>query len=210
MQNGRSEQWLRNYVETKCPIGSRYGRLKVIGYVLQGHAWKVKCQCDCGNEKIVKWPNRLHSHNVNSCGCLALETKIKNGQKHGRCYVLTPEEVAVNKLFRVYKFSAKHRSLRFSLTSAQVSILIHGTCNYCGAPPSNMLSNRRGQFMYNGIDRIDSSKGYEDGNVVSCCRMCQFAKRDWNVTDFLNWAERLIQHQRHLGASATGVTSVLS
>jgi hypothetical protein len=36
------------------------------------------------------------------------------------------------------------------------------------------------------LDRLDSSKGYEVSNVVSCCRPCNVAKSNvWTVGEFL-------------------------
>ena len=46
-------------------LGKRYGKLVVIEAM-----WpKLKCKCDCGNEKIVHAPG-LYSGDTKSCGCL--------------------------------------------------------------------------------------------------------------------------------------------
>ena len=63
-------------------------------------------------------------------------------------------------------------------------------CHYCGAEHSNnMLYNQpnfKYNFIYNGIDRICSSKGYIQGNVVTCCRTCNVAKSDMSYKEFIN------------------------
>ena len=35
-----------------------------------------------------------------------------------------------------------------------------------------------GQYLYNGIDRIDNKLGYIKGNMTPCCKICNHAKHD--------------------------------
>lgn len=71
-------------------VGKKFGRLNVIEF---SHKEKIsktnrrfwKCSCDCGEYKIAH-TNSLTSGKCRSCGCLALESSIKNGsltKKHG-------------------------------------------------------------------------------------------------------------------------------
>ncbi len=46
-------------------------------------------------------------------------------------------------------------------------------------------------FPFNGVDRIDSKKGYEETNVVPCCKMCNFAKKELKYEEFMVWINRL-------------------
>ena len=48
---------------------------------------------------------------------------------------------------------------------------------------------------YNGIDRKDNALGYVEGNVVSCCKFCQYAKRDLPYEEFVAHLARAGQHQ---------------
>lgn len=67
-------------------IGRRFERLTVLefaGTTKRGQAlWK--CQCDCGQEKIISACNLKNGH-VRSCGCLRSEMMKKNNYclKHG-------------------------------------------------------------------------------------------------------------------------------
>jgi hypothetical protein len=63
-------------------------------------------------------------------------------------------------------------------------------CHYCEAPP--VLDNRK--LVRNGIDRVDSSKGYVTDNVVPCCRDCNVAKSDLSKAEFLNLVEKIYNH----------------
>ncbi len=57
--------------------------------------------------------------------------------------------------------------------------------------------NFKYNFIYNGIDRIDSSKGYIQGNVVTCCRTCNVAKMDMDYKEFINHITKIYNHIRN-------------
>lgn len=63
-------------------------------------------------------------------------------------------------------------------------------CYYCGRAPYKKFSKRDTQeyidnpFIYNGIDRLDSSKTYLSNNIVPCCRNCNIAKMALSINDF--------------------------
>jgi|688.fasta_scaffold368304_2 hypothetical protein len=64
--------------------GTRYGKLIAVEELKNNKSRKrlIKCQCDCGNEKIVSYGN-LRSNNTRSCGCLVIppkNTKITHGK----------------------------------------------------------------------------------------------------------------------------------
>lgn len=42
-------------------------------------------------------------------------------------------------------------------------------------------------ILYNGIDRINSKKGYTLDNTVSCCSTCNTAKLNMSLEDFKTW-----------------------
>jgi len=48
--------------------------------------------------------------------------------------------------------------------------------------------------IYNGIDRLDSSKGHVIDNVVPCCKWCNYAKRERSYKDFLDWVVVIYNH----------------
>lgn len=71
-------------------------------------------------------------------------------------------------------------------------------CNYCGLKP---------QFPHtrNGIDRIDSSKGYTENNCVSCCKFCNYAKGDHLLDDFKTWISLAYIHLDTTGWNIKGL-----
>lgn len=150
-----------------------------------------KCRCECGNIKIIRTDN-LTRGKTRSCGCLpnlgnpGYRTSIGYG--------------AFNKLFHNYKKSAKDRGLAFELSKDDVKSLMAKPCEYCGSEPMSYYEpkNVNGGFIYNGIDRVDSSKGYIHDNVVPCCGFCNRAKIDLSVDEFKSWIKRLIEYQKEM------------
>lgn len=63
-----------------------------------------------------------------------------------------------------YKQSAKKRGYDFLLNPEDFTKLLGSKCHFCGVTKAN------------GIDRIDSKKGYIYGNVLPCCKICNFMK----------------------------------
>lgn len=53
-------------------------------------------------------------------------------------------------------------------------------------------------YIANGIDRVDSSKGYTKENCIPCCRPCNVAKLDRTQEEFINHAYRIVAKQEKL------------
>jgi len=49
-------------------------------------------------------------------------------------------------------------------------------------------------MKYNGIDRVDNSRGYESGNVVSCCGVCNMLKHVLSKEEFLARIEKIYKN----------------
>ena len=184
-------------VKKGISVGERYGRLVVredLGTAVRGtwkdrtiYARKVACVCDCGGS-IEVWAAHLRSGSTQSCGCL-----YKSKQRHRS---LPKGEAAFRTVLRSYKANAKNRGIAFGLTKQQFRALILQPCSYCGQEASTVARTRAGygDFTYNGLDRVNSSLGYVEGNVVPCCSVCNRAKMDMDLTDFLAWVRRIHEH----------------
>ena len=90
-----------------------------------------------------------------------------------------------------YKGAAGKSGRSWTLTKEKAEELFRGDCHYCGRKPSHYCKTKRmnGGYTYSGIDRIDSSRGYDSDNVVSCCRRCNVAKNDMTYSEFVTWVE---------------------
>ena len=66
-------------IDYQKEIGQKYGRLTIKSLVF-GRNTKAICECDCGNETVVKLTTLKRTYgNTKSCGCLHLEL-LKNRQ----------------------------------------------------------------------------------------------------------------------------------
>ncbi len=48
--------------------------------------------------------------------------------------------------------------------------------------------------QYNGLDRVDNALGYTPTNVVACCGLCNWIKRDLSQAQFLAAVARIYHH----------------
>ena len=187
--------------------GKKFGRLTVLKegephWSKSGksyyRAWV--CRCDCGIEKSVI-QNGLTSKRkdrTQSCGCLQRESVSER-----QMYVwLTDSDRAVRRIFQHYASCSKRQNREFSISLDFFAQAIKSPCKYCGAKPGNLMVFKSASFYkqrtkveeYNGLDRVDNSKGYTLDNVVPCCAACNRAKRSMSVSEFSTWIHRLHQH----------------
>jgi hypothetical protein len=183
-------------------LGKRFGYLEVVSKAEKpknvkntGKYWL--CRCDCGNT-IVARADALVSGRKQSC-------KTCSYAIGGRKRSLNYGEASFNSLYCSYVCSARKKGLTFSLSKSDFFNLTQKNCYYCGISPSQSFvrGNPNGEFIYNGVDRVDSLKGYELNNVVSCCKTCNYAKRDMTQEEFYSWTDRLIEQRKNfIGASS--------
>lgn len=176
--------------------GKRFGRLFVLGYAYtKGKIAYWLCLCDCGNTKII-CSGSLTQRCTKSCGCLQKEMATKLCIKNNPGTRLFKGEAAFNRVFKQYQRNAQNRGIPFLLTKIEFRILAGGNCNYCGPEPSTLTSLKicNGQYIHNGVDRVDNSKGYIKGNVVSCCGTCNRMKMDRTQKEFLLYIKRIYEN----------------
>lgn len=175
-------------------LNQRFGKLTAVERMPAGSGGTVRwrCVCDCGNEKIMN-TNDLSVRKVFDCGCGAEERKRKAVLARS-----LPSDIgALRQMWRDYKYNAKSRGRSWELTAEHLQQLVFGDCYYCGSPPSRQYKPEKypGDILVNGVDRVDSSRGYESDNVVSCCWWCNFMKRDMLQDDFIEHCRKIVEYQ---------------
>lgn len=168
--------------------GQRFGRLLAKEYV-KGSRWI--CQCDCGNMVTVRaW--KLLSGNTVSCKCYR-NTLLAKERTLGKGYA------SFREVMRQYTRTADKKGLVFELLEDVCYKMMQERCFYCNSEPYAVKKHREcfGDFVYNGIDRVDSSKGYISGNVVTCCKRCNYAKNDMTLIEFSVWLEKIYSNKNH-------------
>lgn len=165
----------RNRVYIK--IGDRFGDLTVQGLSQRARnngyfESLADCLCVCGRSARISH-TRLRYGSSKACrGCIASAAwkTAKRLPKHELWFIQREKD---------YRQSAQKRGHVFLLSRDSFRKICRGTCAYCG------------EFPANGIDRQDNEKGYTLENAVPCCSLCNYAKRDLSLTDFLDWARRV-------------------
>lgn len=103
---------------------------------------------------------------------------------------------ASKRAYNDYQRRSIKKGFTIELTIDQFIDLASKPCHYCDSLPSNIRRKDKHTFYYNGIDRIDSSKGYLLDNVLPCCWVCNRAKGDMPYAEFIRWIDRLMIAQR--------------
>lgn len=168
-------------------VGNTYGRLTVIESAGsdKNHRAQFLCKCTCGKTTVVRGVD-LRTGNTKSCGCMVNDV------------ISLPEgEAAFRKLFRDYKHGADRREYSFELSRNYFRKLTKRNCFYCGTKPSQVQEATNGKYIYNGVDRIDSMKGYSRDNVVTCCKDCNRMKGDMDADKFLALVKKIAA--KHFG-----------
>lgn len=170
--------------------GKRFGRLVAIKPTDNRQDRKIfwECICDCGTVKEIL-VTALVRNLTKSCGCLRRET-IPPYNK------LPKGEASFNTVYKSYELNSKKRDYIFPLTKDEFRNLTSSNCFYCNAPPSQILAKGNTSmndfYIYNGIDRLDNSKGYELDNCVPCCGICNHMKGTMTVYEFIEQCQQIL------------------
>ena len=83
-----------------------------------------------------------------------------------------------------YKSDSSRRhgnGIKFSLTKDEFMLFWQKPCHYCND-----------QIETVGLDRVDNAQGYFLGNVVSCCTICNLAKRSLGRDEFIFHCRKIV------------------
>jgi hypothetical protein len=166
--------------------------------------YMYSCRCDCGNIVTVKSCHLTTKRPIKSCGCLRREE-----EKYSRRQLISIKNRKYSPMI------ASARSIWASiyksdgLSFEQFYNMSQQNCFYCNSPPSNYFNYYKSQtsrskpsqfmiedihlsgFWYNGLDRVDNSKGHILDNVVPCCRWCNLAKLNNTKEFFFEWLHKV-------------------
>ena len=178
-------------------IGKKFNRLLVIDYAEKlNNRMSWLCKCNCGNIKVIN-ASKLKSGHTKSCGCLNDEKRsIKAAKMIAKTKKYHPSIRTARRIW-------KKRYSDGTITFEQFLELSQKNCYYCNVEPNNIQNSaledkksskyakENGNFKYNGLDRIDNNKGHDYDNCVSCCKHCNYSKRDRSLDDFKEWVKKI-------------------
>lgn len=176
--------------------GKRFGKLVVLQRIPKkersyGGRWWL-CQCDCGNTKETIY-HSLISGATSSCGC----SRIGEGNPAWKGYKLISGSTWVQ-----MKTSAEERGLEFSITKEYIYDLFLKQNEKCVLSGEKLiLDERSGKTA--SLDRIDSNKGYVEGNVQWVHKDLNTMKWDFSMDEFTNWCKKVANYLTNIKTDVT-------
>lgn len=170
-------------------VGTRYGNLVVIERI-RGQKRNARVRCDCGTE-FDTYTYTLSGGLTTRCKSCVDESRRGKPLFANR---IDPRQRTINDQWNVFRKAARKKGDNF-ITKDEWLDLSQRVCVYCGVAPSNCRKAAvpyAEDFWYNGIDRIDSSKGYVVENVQPACWVCNRMKGNMSHDDFLAHIRRIV------------------
>lgn len=153
-----------------------------------------RCKCDCGYIFNVSGSNIKRAQQCKFCANKVIG--MKSAKKTRK-----PQGVStVNSIYGNYKYRANKKGLSFELTTDQFTKLIFSPCFYCGRVGAQICYEDKiwKKIKYNGIDRKNSNIGYTLENCVTCCKTCNYGKRDLPFDEWIAYLSALAQYRSNL------------
>ena len=177
--------------KTNLKPGDRFDRLTLVRY----YKGKWEAVCDCGN-KISRLTNQITSGNIKSCGCLNTDQNKKKAKKMiAARKKFDPQTTSARRIWKQYL----RRDAQCNLSFDQFLEISQRNCFYCGEAPSKVYNffiaksnkgseegKKKGDFVYNGLDRVSSDGYHTLDNVVPCCYLCNRNKNTLSQDKFLD------------------------
>jgi hypothetical protein len=172
--------------------GQKFNMLTVIAAAKSGRKGHKKwlCRCDCGNEKAIL-ATHLVRGNSRSCGCLHRRSRDQhpNFKGHGEIHA---------QYFRSIEKNAQHRKrtpIPFEITIEYIWDLFlkqDRKCALSGMPIS--FPAKSTGLRSASLDRIDSSKGYIEGNVQWLHKDVNMIKGSYSQNYFLDICKKIVDN----------------
>lgn len=183
-------------------VGKTKGNQEIIEYVeyrkisqnREVPFYKIKCH-NCDNVYETYYYNFSDKRRE---GKVCTKCSNITSRKYVRMNTL---QAQISMVYSNYKSRSKIKKWEFELSKELFSSLVTSNCHYCNQSPSKVRLDRikikrkeSTTALLNGIDRIDSNKGYVKDNVLPCCEDCNKAKRNLSYNDFLKMIKDIYKH----------------
>ena len=169
----------------------RYGRWTVESTFVDNYRTKASVVCDCGEKTIVPLSN-LKSGRSKMCRRCSYDNR-------GPTFAArkTGSWLAERDKYKEYRRRSLKKKQEFSLTLEEFLDITRLNCFFCHRPPSNVHrvygKDWAEPFIYTGIDRLNNKIGYTMDNVIPCCKICNYGKRDLTVEEFIQNCRRVVE-----------------
>lgn len=198
----RCSQCPKEHISSKYRDGDIIGNCYKLVKFLGGNNWVVECT-KCGRIQEQSIPN-MKKHVKDTCYYCEHPNAQRNPKSNGgrKGVNLLPIDERIYNYYKSRIISDNNKGKKYkewSLSEEDFRDIIHQPCHYCGSEPSidNMWNNGASRkssdeiVSINGIDRIDSNKGYTIDNCVPCCTLCNRMKSDLSTEVFLTHVNKI-------------------
>lgn len=183
----------KNYI-SKFSVGDVAGKWTIVSHVEKTKygQYSVLARCSCGIEKIVSEYSLFVGTSKSCRNC----SGPKGVDSIGRGRDDKGDLISAwnNYLYR-YNRTASQRGILFELSMVEFKSLCRGNCTYCGSIGANKdFGTNKTLSLVNGIDRVESKRGYTIDNCVSCCKICNWMKSNLSREDFLSHISKIYNY----------------
>jgi hypothetical protein len=176
--------------------GYQTGNLTVLYKAASNRAGKVNwlCKCKCGIEKVYLTDHLVRKNKpVKSCGCLRYKSGPTHKQWNGFKGISGGWWAAHVLRERTQKYRIKVPVL---LTKEQAWELYEKQMRRCALTGLPIEISSGAQTNSASLDRIDSSKGYEIGNIQWVHKHVNFMKRTYSQEYFVKMCSLVSAHMQ--------------
>lgn len=166
--------------------GQRFGQLVAKTYIWgkRGQTY-WECDCDCGKTVRVM-RNSLTTGKRTDCGTHKKSPKDSHKWKG--------IDDIPGTFFNKLKRHAKRRGIKNTVSNQYIVDTLYAQNNKCALSGDEIWFD--GLLTNGSIDRIDSSKGYEEGNIQWVTINVNFAKQRLSNKDFIELCQKIANYQK--------------
>ncbi len=182
-------------------IGEIYGKLTVVGKAVRPNGLKyggddwIKCKCECGNESTIPYRAVMYK-NTKSCGCIG-KARGPNHRDWRGCGEISADYFGTCKRRALGGGVLNRTPKEFSVTIEYLWELFLKQNRICAIsglvltfdPYGSGKKRKETNKVTASLDRIDSSKGYVDGNVQWIHKHINIMKNDLPQSKFIEYCK---------------------
>ena len=183
-------------IPAKDRVGQTYHGLTVVSTFKKGTRAYVECSCVCGSISNKRLESVV-SGKVRYCGdkCTRLHNNTLQLGSSNPCFRGVGQIGSCK--FKDIKRNAERRGIEFNLTIQYISELFDKQNGICALSGMEIEFGRvRTSGTTASLDRIDSTKGYIEGNVQWVHKLVNRMKMDITEDVFLQLCEKITTHRR--------------
>lgn len=175
-------------------LNMKFGMLTVVEFIYHKEHSKWKCICSCGKYTITR-QSRLLNKKVKSCGCY---TGKNIGESH---HSWNGYKCISGSILLRLKNGALKRNIEFNITAKYIYELFISQDKKCKISGIDLIIFDKVNDFKTGkntasLDRIDSSKGYIEGNLQWIHKDINRMKNKYSYEYFLDMCKKITDYNK--------------